>query len=602
MGGEIYLKAGVDIAKIYEKENLTEKQIEKIEKASKGGFTEDELKELEEAKIDVSILKKNCQDEEVEDKDNKKEKKTDDDVTKRAEEIADKYCKNLAGNNGDPYSASNPELKALKEAIDAGLIADLGDEGYDKNQIVDIISKAFPSVGIKNVEDGDGSYNCPYGHGEEAQAIYKDFLAELTTATGGGSTKVKEAREKLTQLNTQILDNNYKIMGLESQVDMLSQKVTDKIEDAIDKSKEIAKEQKEDSKQAVNSWMDKYTSSNGEMSYDDFKKGLAGELDGIEGTGEHKLADVILDIIDAERMMSTLRGYVEDIGDLIKDNEGLATELETAKADLDDAIKEESENAREGDEDCKSTDPIGFTSENVRYDFFVDNDDNGDITNETEFLGAKDGFSEMAALDKDGDNKVTAAELEAGNVKVIKTHEDGTQEIVNASEVLKNQTDSIDLSSYQSENKDIGSGNKLLGTFDVNINGQELDGYQTLDTQNWLDANYEFTDEVAGLGRFAQDITTPQEVYKPERSVDDMNAQLDELDAKLDTVYTTMGFTRTEVKQFVEQTVDGSEKKAKKVENFFAEQTKAAEVQEAKKAEAEKEELEAELEEEKDEE
>ena len=39
MGGEIYLKAGVDIAKIYEKENLTEKQIEKIEKASKGGFT-----------------------------------------------------------------------------------------------------------------------------------------------------------------------------------------------------------------------------------------------------------------------------------------------------------------------------------------------------------------------------------------------------------------------------------------------------------------------------------------------------------------------------------------------------------------------------------
>ena len=44
----------------------------------------------------------------------------------------------------------------------------------------------------------------------------------------------------------------------------------------------------------------------------------------------------------------------------------------------------------------------------------------------------------MKNLDSDGNGMVSAAELEAGNVKVIQTNADGTQKIVNASDVFTN--------------------------------------------------------------------------------------------------------------------------------------------------------------------
>ena len=48
------------------------------------------------------------------------------------------------------------------------------------------------------------------------------------------------------------------------------------------------------------------------------------------------------------------------------------------------------------------------------------------------------------------------------------------------------------------------NGNTLLGTFSVNVEGKEItDGYNTLDTISWLDDTFEFTDETAGINRFA---------------------------------------------------------------------------------------------------
>ena len=58
----------------------------------------------------------------------------------------------------------------------------------------------------------------------------------------------------------------------------------------------------------------------------------------------------------------------------------------------------------------------------------------------------------------------------------------------------------------------MSNGNILQGTFNVNFGGKELDtGYQTLDDLNWLDDNYEFSDEIAGTGRFTQGDSTAAE-------------------------------------------------------------------------------------------
>ena len=130
MEGVIYLKSDVKLEKLFK--DLDEKDIEKIEKASKGGFTEEELKELEEAKIDISIIKKNSTDE----KPKATKDKTTDDVKERAEEIAKKYCDDLKDYTGDKYKIDNPQLKALQKAIDDGLLKDLADEGFTKKQIM----------------------------------------------------------------------------------------------------------------------------------------------------------------------------------------------------------------------------------------------------------------------------------------------------------------------------------------------------------------------------------------------------------------------------------------------------------------------------------
>ena len=58
----------------------------------------------------------------------------------------------------------------------------------------------------------------------------------------------------------------------------------------------------------------------------------------------------------------------------------------------------------------------------------------------------------------------------------------------------------------QSSNQSIGNNNQLLGTFGLTLNGKySNDGYNTLDTVNWLDKNYSnmFTDKAERVGRFA---------------------------------------------------------------------------------------------------
>ena len=588
MEGVIYLKSDVKLEKLFK--DLDEKDIEKIEKASKGGFTEKELKELEEAKIDISIIKKNSTDEKPE----ATKDKTTEDVKERAEKIAKKYCDDLKDYTGDKYKIDNPQLKALQKAIDDGLLKDLADEGFTKKQIIDVISLSFDNVGIKNQESG--KYSIPKGHGSEAKEVYDDFLQKLLKATKEDSKEIKEARAKLTKINTQISDNNREMQALEAEIVTIQSEVEEQIEDAIEESKKIAKEQKQEAKDVVKKQLDAYTSSNGDMTYDEFKQNVSKDLKGVSNDGSSKLADVVCDIIDAQRKMGVLTRYVEKMGDLTKETEKLGEQSKKAAKELEDLIKKESDKP---DDDPSRTDPIGFSSSVSRFDFFIDKDKNNDITNEQEFLGAKDGFSEIVALDTNKDGIVNRDELKAGNVSIIQTNKDGTQQIKKLSDVFTSNTDGIDISSYKSTNEDIGNGNSLIGTFKTSIGGKTLDGYQTLDTLDWLDNNYEFSDEVAGLGRFANGDPESIDAIDYSKKIQTFSVINNELEEKINNAWEELGFNEIKLKEIdTAYAIEAKEEARKVKEKFEAIATEESRKADMEKAEKEKEEEKKKLEEE----
>ena len=469
----INLNANVSIKTLYA--DLSDEQIAKIEEMSTDGFTEDELQKLEDDGIDTSLIKNNAETKSV-DKPS---------IEDKVKEILEKY----------PAAAGFP---SFTKAIDDGLIKELGDLGYSKNEIVDIVNKAFPDTGIRNLEDG--RYEVPNGHGDEA-TVYNRFIEELVKATSANSEELLAAQNELRNINVQITDNNRQLKALEYNITMLQDTIEQKIEDAIEKSEEIAQDQKDEAKSVVSRRLNEYTNSNGEMTYKEFQEKVGSDLGALSSGANSKLSGVVSQILSAQREMNVLSGYMTRMNDLISANASLTEQSKEVQNQIKE-LKNAASSCDGTDPDCKRCDPIGFTdTDGSRIDFFVDKDSDGNVTNENEFLGAENGFQEMIDADADGDGQVTAEELDAKNVKVVVTNTDGTQEIKNASEVLK-EGDSIDLSSYQAENTELDNGNALLGTFSVNKDGQKLDtGYQTLDKLDWLDENYEFSDEINHTGR-----------------------------------------------------------------------------------------------------
>ena len=566
----INLNTGVTIRNLYT--TASAEEIAKIEEAAKDGFTEDELQQLEKDGIDTTLIKQNSTAAGADKAANTN--KTS--VADKAKEIKEKYCKDIQAATGDAYSANNPELKAFSKAMDDGLLEELGKAGYNKTEIVDIINQAFPSIGIKNKEDG--SYECPYGHGNEAKAIYDKFVDNLAKATTVDSAALIEAQNKLSKINTEIVQNNRELKNLEYNITILQQSIEQKINDAIDKSKDIEESQKEDAKNVVSDRLNEYTSSNGKMTYEEFQKNVASDLDGLSGEANSKLSKAVLQILDAQRDMSTLKGYMSKMSTVIANNKNLTTQADEVKASID-KIKA---NATNEDKDRNRCDPIGFSdNDGKRYDFFVDKDSDGNVTNENEFLGAENGFQEMKDADANGDGKVTADELDAKNVKMVVTNSDGTQEIKNATDVLK-EGDSIDLASYQSQNTELENGNALLGTFSVNMGGQKLDtGYQTLDKLDWLDENFEFSDEINGVGRH---IRTEGEVSKAEDYTEKYNLftqNFEKLKSKQQEAMAALNLTSSEVEDGITNAAENDAKtRAASISKVF-EETKAQEKKEA---------------------
>ena len=149
----------------------------------------------------------------------------------------------------------------------------------------------------------------------------------------------------------------------------------------------------------------------------------------------------------------------------------------------------------------------------------MDKNGDGDLTDMMEFLGAeadmagKDGFSEMQAYDLDKNGSIDINEMQnasANNVNggelmvmVTKINADGTktQEAKSVTEAFGENSDlTISAQKDAITKNNVGPvgfndkqyNNQMLGSFDVNLNGQKLSGYQTRDDVNYLNNYYNF--------------------------------------------------------------------------------------------------------------
>ena len=326
---------------------------------------------------------------------------------------------------------------------------------------------------------------------EYAQAAEAVSGTNGTTATSGATSE--EIQEEIEKLEEEKAENIEKMEKIEDHIEELAESAKENIEKAAAAQNEAVKEHEEEVDKALDEQLNAYIEANKEggegMTRDELQENIKGALPNIPEVG-----DAVAALTAASKEVSEIDSCLGELNKLISDTQLIDEEIKAKEGEYEAAVQAE--------EAAKCCDPIGFTTgegeDQAQYDFIVDD---GSFDSTSDFLGADGQWSEMTALDTDGDNIVSAAELQAGNIKAVKTNADGSQEIVDLAEEF-GEDFSIDLSSYEeggshsainTEADENGNGvndQTLLGTFSLNINGEKVNGYNTLDDSEWLSENY----------------------------------------------------------------------------------------------------------------
>ncbi len=300
-------------------------------------------------------------------------------------------------------------------------------------------------------------------------------------------------------------DTNYEEMdAIKAEIETLTTEAEDEINQALAQQEAAVADHEEETKKLVNENLNAYieANKNGEgMSRQQLQDNIKA---GAESAGlPAAIGDATAMIMSASGKLDEVDGLLSDLNGLINDTKSIESEIESKGAEFD-AVEAAAEAERQAEaENCNPCDPIGFEATDkdgnkAQYDFIRDD---GAFDSTDDFLGAQNQWQEMQALDTDGDNIVTAAELAAGNIKAVKTNEDGTQEIVNIADEF-GEDFQIDLNSYQEGGSHSsvdptadsdGDGTldqELLGTFSVNTGSETVQGYNTLDDVDYLTENY----------------------------------------------------------------------------------------------------------------
>ena len=158
---------------------------------------------------------------------------------------------------------------------------------------------------------------------------------ETTEIKDTDNEQIREAKEKLQNINKNILDKTAEIRVLEGEILLLEDEINETFLDNINKNEELEQEQKEAIAKAQKEEMAKYTSSQGEMSEDEFKDNLSSRLKGLDSEFGSKFAKIANDILDNECNKAKLAGMVSKQENLSAEVNTLKTEANTLSTQID---------------------------------------------------------------------------------------------------------------------------------------------------------------------------------------------------------------------------------------------------------------------------
>lgn len=439
----------------------------------------------------------------------------------------------------------------------------------------------------------------------DLEALAKEVGGTIKGAdeTEGAAATAEDAeleanKEKKAELQAQWDALNSSAETIKETVEKLSEEIKTSLDEAIEAQKEITEEEQERVKELVSTQIeqfkkDKEAGKDVKMSdlQANIKAGLA------EGGFDEEMSTILSDLVVTNTKMVTMDSLLDELGVI----NGQMKMLDTEMANLDKVIEEQEKAAAEAAANCNPCDPIGFKDEDgTTYEFVVDKDGNGELSNFSEFLGSENYFEEMEALDADGSGDVTNDELNQAGVMVLVKDANGNQELKSIEEAFGGEEVNVDLNSYQEaeEGALAENGQTLLGNFDISVGDETFDGYSTLDSAEYLMENYEFTDEnpnnlgVNGAAEDAENVEGDAERAQITEDIDtfiaEYEAKLEEYEAQFESLTELLGLDEeliATIHEFAEtQGVAAAQSIIKETEAQQAEENEAVEAEDEQAA------------------
>lgn len=439
----------------------------------------------------------------------------------------------------------------------------------------------------------------------DLEALAKEVGGTIKGAdeTEGAAATAEDAeleanKEKKAELQAQWDALNSSAETIKETVEKLSEEIKTSLDEAIEAQKEITEEEQERVKELVSTQIeqfkkDKEAGKDVKMSdlQANIKAGLA------EGGFDEEMSTILSDLVVTNTKMVTMDSLLDELGVI----NGQMKMLDTEMANLDKVIEEQEKAAAEAAANCNPCDPIGFKDEDgTTYEFVVDKDGNGELSNFSEFLGSENYFEEMEALDADESGNVTNEELNDAGVMVLVKDANGNQELKSIEEAFGGEEVNVDLNSYQEaeEGALAENGQTLLGNFDISVGDETFDGYSTLDSAEYLMENYEFTDEnpdnlgVNGAAEDAENVEGDAERAQITEDIDtfiaEYEAKLEEYEAQFESLTELLGLDEeliATIHEFAEtQGVAAAQSIIKETEAQQAEENEAVEAEDEQAA------------------
>lgn len=434
----------------------------------------------------------------------------------------------LKDTSGDNYSISAQSLQGYLSDDEYNALMNGGANKVADENVAQNATEVV--LGPVKTEETDKTQNVDRTENVEA-------TDEVGATQNVESTKDADAIQKeIDKLEQQREVNRQSMEALKEQIEDLRGKIEQSIADALEAMEEIEEEQKKKAEEIVAQELKKYQNSNGEMSQDQFSANVKAALAEINPS----MSEALTHIMSADTDMALMGNLLDQLSQKVEIDKQFDEQIDT---------QEQAKQAAEAAEEAaKCCDPIGANfgeslgfdldgdgdAGQIQIDFFYDEDGDGKINSLNDFVGAKsdaqgqDGWSEMTAMDADGDGTITGDEMADKDAKVMITEidADGTksQRAMSIDEFTE-QVGKGDLEINAQKHDQISNNvvgpfgfndnanNQMLGTFDIGFsNDESVDtvGYQTLDDQNWLVENYSGNMDLESLKEEGVDVSNVQ--------------------------------------------------------------------------------------------